>query len=199
MDTLLRLVKAEEILNKKSGWKALTGTTDFGKIAAHATMLSSSSESEDDFSASAHLAFNIFVDRITNYIGSYFVKLDGKVDALVFAGGIGEKSAILRKIIIEKTRCLGFEIDEGRNDDAGKMRDETGDIVVDVSAVLKRPGIEGKRVLVCWTDEQVSPLESFTRFTSPRSLFASLFSMQSTFGRGGIADRTCLLSVACVY
>src|ERR1700710_2676893 len=76
----LHISRAEEILNKESGWKALTGTTDFGSI-------SSSSDPK------MKLAFDIFVDRIIGYVGSYYVSLHGKVDALVFAGGIGEKGA----------------------------------------------------------------------------------------------------------
>lgn len=70
----LHITQAEEILNKNSGWKSLTGTTDFGQI--------SSSERKED-----KLAFDIFVDRILNYVAPYFTKLDGEVDALVFAGG----------------------------------------------------------------------------------------------------------------
>lgn len=51
-------------MNKKSGWKVLTGTTDFGKISA-------SNRDEDAF------AFGIFVDRIINYVVPCFTKLDG--------------------------------------------------------------------------------------------------------------------------
>lgn len=89
------------------------------------------------------LAFDIFVDRIGSYIGSYYVTLHGKVDALVFAGGIGEKSDLLRKRLSEEVGCLGFEIDEGLNDKSIK------DVVQDV-------GKEGSkhRTLVCQTNEQ---------------------------------------------
>ena len=127
----MHISQAEEILNKKSGWKALTGTTDFGHIAS----------SEDD--PACKLAFEIFVDRVLGFVGSYYVALGGQVDALVFAGGIGEKAAGLRQRIGEKCRCLGFEIDEGLNDR------EIKDLVQDV-------GKEGARhrILVCQTDEQ---------------------------------------------
>lgn len=125
----MHISTAEEILNRKSGWKALTGTTDFGAIAASAA-------------PECKLAFDIFVDRVLGFVGSYYVKLEGRVDALVFAGGIGEKGPSLRSAIVEKCRCLGFEIDEARN--GRKMEG----VVVDI-------GREGKgRVLVCKTDEQ---------------------------------------------
>jgi acetate kinase len=89
------------------------------------------------------LAFDILVDRICNYIGSYYVTLHGKVDALVFAGGIGEKSDLLRKRVSEEVKCLGFDIDEGLNGKSIK------DVVQDV-------GKEGAshRTLVCQTNEQ---------------------------------------------
>ncbi len=118
-------------MNKKSGWKALTGTTDFGEI-------SSSSDPQ------CKLAFDIFVDRIIGYIGSYYVKLDGRVDALVFAGGIGEKATLLRTRIVEKCRCLGFDLDEESN------KRTIEDVIQDVGKQNTR-----HRTLVCQTDEQV--------------------------------------------
>ena len=67
------------------------------------------------------------------------------MDALVFAGGIGEKGVLLRTRLVEKCRCLGFELDEQTNNN--KIEDVVRDI-----------GMEGARhrTLVCQTDEQVS-------------------------------------------
>ncbi|KAF1812461.1 acetate kinase [Eremomyces bilateralis CBS 781.70] len=127
----MHVTQAEIILNKQSGWKALAGTTDFGVIS-------------EGKSEGAQLAFDILVDRILGYVGSYYVRLGGRVDALVFAGGIGEKGARLRKELVEKVRCLGFELDPGKNEQ------ELEDEVVDISA----SGAKNK-VLVCQTDEQV--------------------------------------------
>jgi acetate kinase len=127
----MHITQAEEILNKESGWKSLTGTTDFGKISA--------SDRKEDV-----LAFNIFVDRIVNFVAPYFTKLDGKVDALVFAGGIGEKGDKLRKAVVEGVKCLGFEIDGGKN--GGKMED----VVTNISK-----GSARYQTLVVQTDEQL--------------------------------------------
>ena len=128
----MHISTAEEILNKKSGWKALTGTTDFGKV--------SHSEAPE-----CKLAFDIFLDRIIGFVGSYYVKLEGQVDALVFAGGIGEKGVKLRTKIIEKCLCLGFALDDKKNGQA-------------IEQVVQDIGKEGTkhRTLVCQTDEQVS-------------------------------------------
>ena len=111
----------------------MTGTTDFGVI-------SSSSDPK------CELAFNIFVDRILGYIGSYYVKLEGKVDAMVFAGGNGEKATLLRRRILEKCECLGFEIDDEKNNKI-------------IEGVVQDIGKEARhRTLVCQTDEQVRRL-----------------------------------------
>ncbi|KAH9867922.1 hypothetical protein IAQ61_007227 [Plenodomus lingam] len=128
----MHITQAEDILNKKSGWSSLTGTTDFGAISA--------SEREADV-----LAFRILVDRVVNYVAPYFVKLEGEVDALVFAGGIGEKGARLRGEVVRAVGCLGFALDERRN--GGEVGDE---VVTDISARDAR-----FKTLVVKTDEQL--------------------------------------------
>jgi acetate kinase len=134
----LHVTRAEEILNKESGWKALTGTTDFGVV----------SEKAAQGDEKAKLAFEVFVDRLVGYIGAYFVKLGGEVDALVFAGGIGEHGVDLRRAVVERVGCLGFEVDGGRN---GGLK---GEVVEDVGREDAK-----KRVLVCKTDEQAEMAE----------------------------------------
>ncbi|EIN09754.1 hypothetical protein PUNSTDRAFT_133522 [Punctularia strigosozonata HHB-11173 SS5] len=61
-----------------------------------------------DPSVARPLAFDLFMDHILGYVGAYFVALQGNFDALVFAGGIGEKSVELRERVAERVRCLGF-------------------------------------------------------------------------------------------
>jgi len=110
----MHITTAEEVLNQKSGWKALTGTTDFGEISA----------SKD---TKFNLAFDLFVNRILAFVGSYYVTLSGKVDALVFAGGIGENGARLRKAVTHGVECLGFTFDEEANES------KVDDTVVDIT------------------------------------------------------------------
>lgn len=130
----LHITQAEQILNKESGWKAMTGTTDFGDITSRAA-------SGD---AACKLAFDIFVDRIAGYIGSYFVRLGGEVDALVFAGGIGEKSAPLREAVMNKVKFLGFIPDLKANEKGAGEK-----TVADVGYYNSQ-----HRILICQTDEQ---------------------------------------------
>lgn len=98
----LHISVAEEILNKQAGWKSMVGTTDFGKVVKGAN------EGDENMK----LVFDLFVDRITGYVGNYFVKLGGNVDALTFSGGIGERSEDLRKAVVDKVACLGFKLDD---------------------------------------------------------------------------------------
>ncbi|KAK9374171.1 Acetokinase family-domain-containing protein [Lipomyces chichibuensis] len=133
----VHLTIAEDILNKRSGWQSITGTTDFGLITKRAV------EENDE---RAKLAFDMFVDRVSMYVGQYWVALQGKAVALVFAGGIGEKGKELRAAVIEKVSCLGFTIDKELNTTAST----TSDVIFDVSkkdAKLK--------TLVVQTDEQL--------------------------------------------
>ncbi|KKA19443.1 Acetate kinase [Rasamsonia emersonii CBS 393.64] len=133
--TEMHISAAEEILNKQSGWKVLTGTTDFSQIAV-----------ESPPSENHKLAFDIVVDRISGFVGNYFVKVDGQVDAMVFAGGIGEKSALLRQAVVQQCRCLGFAIDATKNGQGAASK-------ATVTEISKEPG-RGPRVLICQTNEQ---------------------------------------------
>ncbi|THU99982.1 hypothetical protein K435DRAFT_837523 [Dendrothele bispora CBS 962.96] len=135
----LHVTQAEQILNSKSGWKSLTGTTDFAVISQRAL----------EGSEMYRTAFDLFVDRILNYIGSYHLKLDAQVDALVFSGGIGEKSRELRKAVGQKLKCIGYNnLDDEKNT---RVDDVEGSVVeIDV----RTNNESEKRILVCRTDEQ---------------------------------------------
>lgn len=105
----LHISVAEDVLNKQAGWYSMVGTTDFRKIV----------QGVHDGDEKMKLVFDLFVDRIVGYIGNYFVKLGGKVDALTFSGGIGEKSEDLREAVVGKVTCLGFELDDAPGSTTG--------------------------------------------------------------------------------
>jgi acetate kinase len=59
-------------------------------------------------------AVDLFVYRVGRELGSLAAALGG-VDALVFTGGIGERSGVVRALICRDARWLGVQIDELAN------------------------------------------------------------------------------------
>ena len=62
----------------------------------------------------ATLALDIFCYRLAKYIASYTVPL-GRLDALVFTGGIGENSDLIRAKVLNLLEIFSFEVDDERN------------------------------------------------------------------------------------
>jgi len=56
----------------------------------------------------------MYAYRIKKYIGAYFAVL-GRVDALVFTGGIGENDAWLRRQCCADMALFGIALDEQKN------------------------------------------------------------------------------------
>lgn len=84
-------VSAEEvtlILNKKSGLLGLSGLSEDMRLLL--------GEKEN---TRAQMAIEIFCYRLAKYIASYIVPL-GKLDALIFTGGIGENAAPIRQKVV---------------------------------------------------------------------------------------------------
>jgi acetate kinase len=77
-------------------------------------------------------ALALFCYQIKKWIGAFAAALGG-VDTLVFAGGIGENSAILRSRICEGLGFLGIELSEPRNArSAPLVSDDSGTVAVRV-------------------------------------------------------------------
>ena len=62
----------------------------------------------------ANLAIDIFAYRIKKYICTYTAVL-GRVDAIVFTGGIGENNPDLRAQVCAEQSQIGIEIDADKN------------------------------------------------------------------------------------
>lgn len=58
----------------------------------------------------AKLAVEVAAYRIKKYIGSYAATLNG-VDVIVFTGGIGEHSDLMRRLVMEDMEYLGVDFD----------------------------------------------------------------------------------------
>ena len=94
-----------QILNKKSGVLGVSGiSSDFRDLEEEA-------EKGND---RAQLALDMFIERVKRYIGGYMAEL-GHVDALCFAGGIGENSSSMRKDILDTFEELGVKLDLEKN------------------------------------------------------------------------------------
>ena len=75
----------DALLNKESGLKGASGG-----LASDMRAITKLAEQGD---ADAALARSVFVERCRKYVGAYSVKLKGRVDAIVFCGGIGERGS----------------------------------------------------------------------------------------------------------
>ncbi len=103
--------EVDKVLNKESGVLGISGlSSDFRDLE----------EAANNGNERAKLALDMFVDRARSYIGSYLIKL-GKVDALVFAGGIGENSATIREALLTDLENFGIKLDKEIN---AKTREE---------------------------------------------------------------------------
>lgn len=94
-------------LNKQSGLLGLTGDNDFRTIVERAAA--------GDREAQA--AIDVVVHRLVKYVGAYAAVL-GRLDAIAFAGGIGEHNAALRAAVLGRLGILGVEVDAAANEGA---------------------------------------------------------------------------------
>jgi acetate kinase len=72
--------------------------------------------------AAAQLALGVYVHRLRGGIAAMTAALGG-LDALVFTGGVGERSAEIRTWAAAGLEFLGVEIDEERNADGTADRE----------------------------------------------------------------------------
>jgi acetate kinase len=101
--------EVEAILNKDSGLKGICGVNDMRKIEK----LARSDNSQ------AQLAIDMVCYRIKKYVGAYYAVL-GRLDALVFTAGIGEKSSLIRAGACQGLSHMGIEVDPERNNQKSK-------------------------------------------------------------------------------
>ncbi len=68
--------------------------------------------------AGAKRALDVFTYRVAKYVGAYAAAMDGRLDALVFTGGIGENAAMVREMVLARLALFGFKIDKEANNAA---------------------------------------------------------------------------------
>ncbi len=103
----MTIQEVDTLLNKQSGLLGLSGLTNDMR-----DLLDEEREHQDRRS---RLAIEIFCHRIRNYIGAYLAEMGG-ADAIVFTGGIGENSPLIRERTVAGLEFLGIQLDKGRNE-----------------------------------------------------------------------------------
>ena len=123
----------DSLLNRESGLLGVSGVSNDMREVVGAAAAGN---------PRADLALEIFCYRLKKYIGAYTAVL-GRVDALVFTGGIGENSAVIRERTCRGLEAMGYALDAARN-----------------TALARGPrdvGADGSphRILVIPTDEEL--------------------------------------------
>lgn len=122
------------ILNKKSGLLGICGTSDIREVKRMII---------EDENEMAKLAYNMYMYRITKYIGSYIAIL-GRVDAIIFTAGVGENYDRLRFDICNRINHMGVNIDKELNEKEGG----------DIRFITKPDSVI--RALIVPTDEELA-------------------------------------------
>ncbi len=100
-------------LNKKSGFLGMTGYADCRDVE----------QEINNGSEKASLALDMYCNRIAEFIGKYYIELEGNVDSIVFTAGVGENGPIERKKVLDKLSCLGIKIDDEKNNNIAVFRE----------------------------------------------------------------------------
>lgn len=92
-------------LNKKSGVEGISGvSSDFRDLV----------KAYEEGNDRARLAIDMFAYRVKKYIGAYAAALGG-LDCVVFTGGIGEHTEIVREKVMQGMEYLGIDFDFDKN------------------------------------------------------------------------------------
>lgn len=102
----LNPTEMDNLMNKKSGFLGMTGFSDLRDIQ----------KAREEGNERAHDVYNVFIQRIVKYVGSYFAELGG-LDVLVFTAGIGENDISVRADVCSKLTHLGIDFDFKKNEE----------------------------------------------------------------------------------
>ena len=106
----MSLGEIDNDLNKKSGLLGVSGVSSDMRDVENAAAAGN---------ARAKMALDMLLHRALKYIGAYAVEL-GRVDAIVFTGGIGENGLEFRAAVVERLGALGVKLDAAANKVRGK-------------------------------------------------------------------------------
>lgn len=134
----LSLSEANTLLNKHSGLIGISGeSSDMREIE----------DAVAEGNKKAKLAFDVFTYRIKKYVGAYAAAMGG-VDAVVFTGGIGENSKLVRKEVCSDMEFLGIDFDEEANNN------------VKGESIITKPNSKVKALRIPTNEELVIALDT---------------------------------------
>lgn len=101
----MSLDEINTMLTKESGLLGLTEVTSDCRFV------------EDNYNSepAARRAMELYCYRLAKTIASYTAALDGRLDAVIFTGGIGENSAPIREMTLNRLGLLGFKVNNNAN------------------------------------------------------------------------------------
>lgn len=126
------LAALNRLCNRESGLLGVSGVSNDMRAVAEAAAAGHER---------AALAVDLFCYRVRKYIGAYLAVL-GRVDAISFTGGIGERACRVRALVCQGLEPLGIRLDAARNAAATE-----GEVTISDPA-------SRVRVLVVPTDEE---------------------------------------------
>ncbi len=95
----------ESLYENRSGLLGLCGDNDMRSVLARA----------GDGDPAARLAIDVYCYRLKKYVGGYAAAL-GRLDAIVFTGGIGENAGPIRAATVSGLGLFGIELDAATNE-----------------------------------------------------------------------------------
>jgi propionate kinase len=95
----------ERVVNKESGLLGLSGLS---------SDLRTLEKAWHDGHERARLAIETFVHRIARHIAGHAASLH-RLDGVIFTGGIGENSRLIRQLVADRLKVFGIELDEQKN------------------------------------------------------------------------------------
>ena len=123
--TGFNLEKIDSMLNRESGLAGIAGMSDLRD-------LDRAFEAGEE---KVKLAFDMYTNKIVDYIAKYYVKLNGKVDAICFTAGGGENDSIIREEALKKLTSLGIILDTKKNNEMIVRKGNEGIITTDDSKI----------------------------------------------------------------
>lgn len=95
----------ERVVNKESGLLGISGIS---------SDLRALEKAWHDGNERAQLAIHTFVHRIARHIAGHAASLH-RLDGVIFTGGIGENSTLIRALVAEHLKVFGIALDEAKN------------------------------------------------------------------------------------